>query len=251
MPSGITKGNEMTDFTGMSSAELIDYYNTKADFLDRPKVKKFENKETAIRRCGQILAAVEGIQQATKPVTPQPVDAEGDLPEATAESDAHEDGGSNAVEPFEVEMPEPDASEVQTETAPATDGETKENDVKKPAKSAKKSGSKKTATTKKATSKKVAKTGKGHGPGEHGMVGKGTNRENLLALFEKNKGYQVSISAMMKAVYGEARKDLKGPIMMVMKGLLNVFKAQKKPWEIRKTRENKENYFGLYNKSDK
>lgn len=230
----------MTDFVGKTTAELIEFYNAKASLMDRPLVKRFTDRKAAERRCAQIEAAVQGVANVGK------LEA---APEASAETEATQDTPEEA---FEVEMPEPEAPTTTENEPTAETGETKESDMATK-KAAKKTGKKASPkkTVKKAGMKTGAKTGNGHGPGDHGMVGKGTNREKLLALFEKHKGYQVSVSQMMKAVYGEARKDLKGPIMMVMKGLQIVFKTQKKPWEFRKTRENKENYFGLYNKSDK
>lgn len=80
------------------------------------------------------------------------------------------------------------------------------------------------------------------------IVRSGSYREKLMAIFEKNKGEQVPISKLMVAVYGESRKDYKGPLMMVMKGLKSVIAANRMGLEIRKTRENKENHFGLHSK---
>ncbi len=207
---------EPTDFKAMNGPDLLSFYNAKAELLDRPPVKRFTDRAAAERRCAQIEQAVIGVANAGKPP-------------ATEATGATIEGAATG----------------------STTEPTKENDdmVTKAKNGGAKKGKK--TSTKKASVKKPAKSGKTRGAGDGSMVGKGTNREKLLALFEKNKGYQVSISDMMKAVYGKAQKDLKGPVMMVMKGLLIVFKTQKKPWEIRKTRENKENYFGLYNKSDK
>lgn len=80
------------------------------------------------------------------------------------------------------------------------------------------------------------------------LVGKGSYRDSLLKCLNANLGKQVPISRLMEAVYGQSRKDFKGPLMMVMKGLKVVLATHKTGTEIRKTRENKENHFGLYKK---
>lgn len=81
--------------------------------------------------------------------------------------------------------------------------------------------------------------------GEFG-VGEGTNRATLVTYMHKHIGKYSPISDLMKAVYGEARKDYKGQLMMVMKGLRMVIDANDLPYEIKKIRENKENAFGLF-----
>jgi hypothetical protein len=81
------------------------------------------------------------------------------------------------------------------------------------------------------------------------LVRSGSYRDKLLATMEAKIGTQQPVSALMKATYGEARKDFKGPIMMVMKGLRGVLAASRKDLEIRKTRDNKENCFGLHKKN--
>lgn len=78
------------------------------------------------------------------------------------------------------------------------------------------------------------------------VVREGSNRDRLFKFMEKHLGAQQSISALMKATYGESRKDYKGPLMMVMKGVEAVIATNKLKLKIAKTRENKENYFGLY-----
>lgn len=90
---------------------------------------------------------------------------------------------------------------------------------------------------------KAKKTAKPKVEGE--LVREGSFRDKLLTKLQSKIGSQVSISDLMTAVYGESRKDYKGPLMMVMKGLRGVLKAND-IGEIRKTRENKENCFGLY-----
>ncbi len=77
------------------------------------------------------------------------------------------------------------------------------------------------------------------------IVRKGSYRDSLMKYFEKHEGQQISISRLMVATYGEARKDLKGPLMMVIKGLRIVISENKLGFKIEKTRENKENHFGL------
>lgn len=83
------------------------------------------------------------------------------------------------------------------------------------------------------------------------MVGKGSYRDKLLSFMQlaSNTGKFISISRLMEAVYGQSRKDFKGPLMMVMKGLKVVLDENKTGLEIRKSRENKENHFGLFKKN--
>lgn len=84
------------------------------------------------------------------------------------------------------------------------------------------------------------------------LVGKGSYRDKLLAYLQADSrvGKPQPISKLMEAVYGQARKDFKGPLMMVMKGLKVVLEANKTGLEIRKSRENKENHFGLFKKGN-
>lgn len=77
-------------------------------------------------------------------------------------------------------------------------------------------------------------------------VGAGTNREKLLKKLHKNLNKFVSISDLMTAVYGEARKDYKGQLMMVMKGLKMIIEDRELPYVIQKHRKDKENAFGLF-----
>lgn len=77
-------------------------------------------------------------------------------------------------------------------------------------------------------------------------VGAGTNREKLLKKLHKNLNKFVSISDLMVAVYGEARKDYKGQLMMVMKGLKMIIESRELPYVIQKHRKDKENAFGLF-----
>jgi hypothetical protein len=84
------------------------------------------------------------------------------------------------------------------------------------------------------------------------LVGKGSYRDKLLGFLqaESRVGKPQPISRLMEAVYGQARKDFKGPLMMVMKGLKVVLDTNKTGLEIRKSRENKENHFGLFPKGN-
>lgn len=223
-----------TDLNAKSTSELLALYNEAAAAKGEAVVKRFSDRNAALKRTASIM----GIGAGTA------------APEAETSPEASETEASGTTGNEET------TNETVTETndAPGAETSEQESDVAKTAKKAKKTVAKKTA--KKATARKPgakktgAKKGNTRGPGENGeRVGKGTNREKLLNLFEKNMGKQVPISAMMKAVYGESRKDLKGPVMMVMKGLLIVFKTQKLKLEIRKDRENKENRFGLYKKA--
>jgi hypothetical protein len=95
-----------------------------------------------------------------------------------------------------------------------------------------------------AKTPKAAKAPREKKDGE--AVRPGSNRDKLFKYMEKHLGQQLSITSLMKATYGEARKDYKGPLMMVMKGVAGVIKSQKLKLKIEKTRENKENYFGLH-----
>jgi hypothetical protein len=98
--------------------------------------------------------------------------------------------------------------------------------------------------------KKAKEPAKTRAPKEDGaVVREGSFRDKLLEILQKNEGKQVPISKLMEAVYGESRKDFKGPLMMVMKGLRGVVAANKLG-TIEKTRENKENYFGLHKKAN-
>jgi hypothetical protein len=83
------------------------------------------------------------------------------------------------------------------------------------------------------------------------LVSKGSFRDKLFNFMsaESRLNNQQPISKLLVAVYGESRKDYKGPLMMVMKGLKVVLAANKTGLEIRKTRENKENHFGLHKKN--
>lgn len=225
------------DLNAKSTSELVALYNEAAAAKGDTLVKRFSDRVAALKR----TAAILGINGA---------------PEAKTSS--FEATGNNEEAGVTTSNEETTATEETTNDNLTAGGETvnkeQETDMttaKKGKKTATSKKGKKTAVAKKAKKAKTSKSGKTRGPkpDEGSLVGKGTNRDKLLALFEKNLGKQVSISAMMKAVYGEARKDYKGPVMMVMKGLLIVFKTNKLKLEIRKTRENKENYFGLYKKA--
>lgn len=73
----------------------------------------------------------------------------------------------------------------------------------------------------------------------------GTNRWNLLAALRAGRGSAVPQSALLKAVYGEAHKEFRAPLAMVMKGLQMAINAKKLPYVIEKSRENKELHFAL------
>jgi hypothetical protein len=95
---------------------------------------------------------------------------------------------------------------------------------------------------------KVAKPKSSEQREDGALVGKGSYRDKLLNYLqaEHRLNVQHPISELLIAVYGEDRKDFKGPLMMVMKGLKAVLADNRTGLEIRKTRENKENYFGLH-----
>jgi hypothetical protein len=76
----------------------------------------------------------------------------------------------------------------------------------------------------------------------------GTNRWNLLAALRAGRGSAVAQSALLKAVYGEAHKEYRAPLAMVMKGLQMAITAKKLPYVIEKSRENKELHFALKSK---
>lgn len=80
------------------------------------------------------------------------------------------------------------------------------------------------------------------------LVGPDTYRAKLIAVFERNEGKNISVTRLMEAVYGEARKDYKQPLMMVMKGVKMVYAKNGIKKTIEKTRIDKENYFGLFEK---
>lgn len=73
----------------------------------------------------------------------------------------------------------------------------------------------------------------------------GTNRWNLLAALRAGRGSAVPQSVLLKAVYGEAHKEFRAPLAMVMKGLQMAINANKLPYVIEKSRENKELHFAL------
>ncbi len=89
---------------------------------------------------------------------------------------------------------------------------------------------------------------------EDALVGEGSYRDRLLKTFLNSRGEpsrkQIPMGDLVKAVYGNNYKEYRAPLMMVMKGLRQVLAANKTGREIRKTRENKENHFGLYNRTD-
>lgn len=134
-----------------------------------------------------------------------------------------------------------------TSTSNAGDGETTGettmgSTAKKAKKAAKKNGAKK---AKKSGAKKAATVKRRP---EGALVGTGTNREKLMnAMKPKNK--YVAISDLLMAVYGKKHKELKGPLMMVVKGVKMVLAANKTGTEIRKLRKDKENHFGIFDKS--
>lgn len=76
----------------------------------------------------------------------------------------------------------------------------------------------------------------------------GTNRWNLLAALRAGRGSAVAQSTLLKAVYGEAHKEYRAPLAMVMKGLQMAIAANKLPYIIEKSRENKELHFALKSK---
>lgn len=81
-------------------------------------------------------------------------------------------------------------------------------------------------------------------------VSPSSNRSKLLLAFEAKKNLYIPVSEMMEATYGESRKDYKGRMSLVLKGLVHVIKAGSLPYEIRKIRENKEVHFGLFDKAE-
>lgn len=97
------------------------------------------------------------------------------------------------------------------------------------------------ATKKKAVAKKaVAKE-----PREG--VRSGSNRDKLFKRLEKSLGSQVKVESLVTAVYGsENKEDMKGPLNMVMKGLISVISTQKMPFRIVKEKEGREVTFGLH-----
>ena len=74
----------------------------------------------------------------------------------------------------------------------------------------------------------------------------GSNREKILAVLEKNMGQAVSSTILMETIYGEARKDYRGPLAMVLRGIENVIKAKGLKRKLIRTRQDKENHFALF-----
>lgn len=225
-----------------STSELLSLYNEKARELGKPPVRRFADRSAALKRTTAILNGAEGqLPLQDEQVKADPPEAF-EIPETfeMPEADRVVDTGKG------VDHPEP-INETTTTTTETSTTEQETDMATKAKKTAKKPAKK--AAAKKTVKKAAKKAGGGRKREEGALVGKGTNREKLLAIFEANKSNQVPISKLMKAVYGESHKDLKGPLMMVIKGLGIVFKTNKLALEIRKTRENKENYFGLYKKA--
>ncbi len=77
------------------------------------------------------------------------------------------------------------------------------------------------------------------------IVRGGTKRDKLFNYMNKHVGEFLPISKLMQATYGESHKGLKGPLMMVMKGLRGVIATNRMGLKIEKQRKDKENHFGL------
>lgn len=203
----------LIDLSGKSMSELVALYNSKAEMMDGIKpVTRFADRTTAEKRVSTLINRVGSV--AAK------------MPAA------------------EVEKVPPVETTVAAVTKPAASAETEKEDematkTKTRTKTAKTNGKPKTARVRKP---KV----------DGALVGKGSFREKLLNYLQGETHFkkQNAISKILVAVYGENRKDFRAPLMMVMKGLTAVLTVNRTGLEIRKTRENKENHFGLYNRTD-
>lgn len=221
----VTKENELMtdeiDLSKKSMSELVALFNQKAEMMDGIKpVTRFADRKSAETRVRNIMNRVGNVAAKV-------VKSEEAAPE-TAKETPHEE------EAFEVDMPQDESS-----TPPAETAETqKEEDM----------ATKTKAKGKTAKPRAAAGSRKAKANGE--LVGKGSYRDKLLAKMTTEFRKQVPMSKLLVAVYGENRKDYRAPLMMVMKGLKTVLTANKTGKEIRKSRENKENCFGLYNRAD-
>lgn len=77
----------------------------------------------------------------------------------------------------------------------------------------------------------------------------GSNREKLLLKLLKSEGKQVSLNELLIAVYGSPDHGMRGPMLMVMKGLFSLIETDNIPYKIEKQKNGKEISFGI-NKTD-
>lgn len=201
----------MKNVSEMTTAEILIDYNAKAAMLDRPLVKRFSDRAAAEKRYVQIVAATAGVSGAGKAVKK---DLTNGAVAATVQRMAAETVAMTA-----------DTVAAVADTVAAT--------AKTVAKAAKAAEAPKEP--------KVSAPGTNDGEMK---VREGSKRALLIKVLTENLNKQVSITDLMKAVFGRASKEMKGPLMMNLKGFQEV--QMKSNQEIRKTRENKENYFGLY-----
>lgn len=209
------------DLSQKSMSELVALFNQKAEMMDGIKpVTRFADRKSAETRVRNIINRVGSVSAKVEPTQ--------------AESVAPE-------EVFEVDMPEAEAGEISASQAAEkiASEPNKEDDMAAKTKAK----SKKTAKPRAAAGTRKAKI-------EGELVGKGSYRDKLLAKLTNEFRKQVPMGKLLVAVYGENRKDFRAPLMMVMKGLTAVLTKNKTGKEIRKSRENKENCFGLYNRTD-
>lgn len=78
----------------------------------------------------------------------------------------------------------------------------------------------------------------------------GTNLEKLINKFLHNVNTPITVTVLMQSVYGKATKDYKGKLMMVMNGVKAAIKKNRLPYEVVKTRVDKENHFALCTKKE-
>lgn len=217
---------EPIDLSGKSMSELLQMYNDKAEFMDRPKVKRFADRATAEKRVNHIIAAIGAVGSKSPPETSVPV--------MNVPPEKPDEGPDVLGEtPAEARA---DLATIET----ANETSTQENEDM-----ATRSKAKNTRAAKPKGKTVKPRAAKANGE----MVRKDSYRDKLMKVFDANIGKQVPISKLLVAVYGESRKDYKGPLMMVMKGLKDVLVTNRTGKEIRKSRENKENYFGLHRKN--
>lgn len=84
---------------------------------------------------------------------------------------------------------------------------------------------------------------------QFGKVTRGSNRDKLLLRLLSADGEYLSRNELMMAVYGEANKDKRGPLSMVLKGLGQLIKARDLKYEIKTRKDDKETTVALVKKS--
>lgn len=81
------------------------------------------------------------------------------------------------------------------------------------------------------------------------IVSKGSNREKAIKHLLKSVGEPVKVTSLLSPVYGSSDLANRGSLSFVLKGVDAIINDHKLPFELRRSKEGKEVYVGLFRKS--